>query len=86
METIASVLSTLPHHSSCGMFANPHSVPAWEERAGSRFTTELLVETVAHLDAANARNINVEWGDVRARHINSSWAGFLQFAIDRRSA
>ena len=86
METIATLLATLPHHSSCGMFENPRSVPAWEERAGSRFTTELLAETVAHLRAANARNDGVEWGDTRARHINASWAGFLQFAIDRRSA
>ena len=86
METIATLLATLPHHSECGMFENPRSVPAWEAKHGARFPTELLAETVAHLDAANARNINVEWGDVRARHINSSWAGFLRFAVDGREA
>ncbi len=85
METIATVLSTLPHHSECGMFGNPRSVPVWEARYGPRFPTELLVATVAHLRAANARNDGVEWGDTRSRHINASWAGFLQFAIDHRS-
>lgn len=86
METIATLLATLPHHGNCGMFGNPREVPAWEERVGGRFTTELLVETVTHLDAANARNDGVEWGDVRSRHINASWAGFLEFAIARRTA
>jgi hypothetical protein len=86
METIATLLATLPHHSECGMFENPRSVPAWEERVGARFPTALLADGVTHLRAANARNDGVEWGDTRARHINSSWAGFLQFAIDGRTA
>lgn len=86
METISTLLVTLPHHRECGMFQNPKSVPVWEASVGSRFPTELLSETVAHLDAARARNDGVEWGDTRSRHINSSWASFLRFAIARRTA
>ena len=85
METIATLLSTLPHHSECGTFENPRSVPVWEARYGPRFPTELLTATILHLTLANVQNDGVEWGDVRARHINSSWAGFLRFAVDHRS-
>lgn len=85
MDDIKALFSSLPHHSKCGMFENPRTAPAWEAQHGHKFTAEFLVEAADHLLTANAHNDGDEWGDVRTRHINASWASLLQFVAAART-
>lgn len=85
MDTF-TLLTTLPHHSKMGMFENPKSAPAWEAQHGHRFSTEQLIAVAGELMDHAAANTNVEWGDVRSRHINSMNASFLRFVAALRTS
>ena len=49
MTDTFTLLTTLPHHSEMGMFANPKLAPAWEATHGRRFSTEDLLATAGEL-------------------------------------
>lgn len=83
MDTF-TLLTTLPHHSKMGMFENPKSAPAWEAQHGHRFSTEQLIAVAGELMDHAAANTNVEWGDVRSRHMDRCRAGFLLNVVSLR--
>ena len=80
------LLITLPHHSEMGMFQNDRSAPSWDAKHGSVWSSPDLVACAEQLEAASRANQGVEWGDVRARHINQSQAGFLRRVVELRAA
>jgi hypothetical protein len=80
------LLVTLPHHSQMGMFENDRSAPVWEAKHGSGWATADLLACAESLEAAARANQGVEWGDTRARSINTSRAGFLRRVAALRMA
>jgi hypothetical protein len=80
------LLVTLPHHSQMGMFENDRSAPVWEAKHGGAWNTTDLLTCAERLEAAARANQGVEWGDTRARSINTSQAGFLRRVAELRSA
>jgi hypothetical protein len=80
------LLVTLPHHSQMGMFENDRSAPVWEAKHGGVWATADLLACAERLETAARANQGVEWGDVRARSINTSQAGFLRRVAELRTA
>ena len=82
MTDTFTLLTTLPHHSEMGMFANPKLAPAWEATHGRRFSTEDLLATAGELMDSASANDDAEWGEAIAR----CQAGFLLNVVDLRTS